>query len=119
MRNTCSVVLVAFALGGYGVVAVADDTKLSLRVKVGDAAESRLTVVDGHKAELMSTELHLELVPTVSQDSVMLSMTVKDADKGVVGTPQLKSRFGHEMKLVLRSETKSPLTVLITPERIN
>jgi hypothetical protein len=120
MKHTHIAAAVAFALIGCGIAGVrADESKISLRVKVGDAAESRLTVVEGHKAQLRSPDLDLELVPTVLQDVVMLSLTLNDADKKVVATPRLKGRFGEQMKLVLRPESSSPMTVLVTPERIN
>lgn len=121
MKRTTAAVAIAFAVIGFGagLAARADESKISLRVKVGDAAESRLTVVEGHKAEFRSPDLDLELIPTVSQDVVMLSVTLNDADKKVVATPRLKGRFGEQMKLVFRSESISPLTVLITPERVN
>ena len=121
MTNKQTAITFALSLvaASSGLLAGADDGKIRLRVKVGDAAESQLTVVNGHRAELKSSNLDVALVPTVSHDEVMLSLTLTDSDNKIVGTPRLKGQFGKQMKLVLGAESASPVTVLLTPERLD
>jgi hypothetical protein len=111
------------ALGVIGLcasaIASADEAKVQLRVKIGDANEALLTVVDGHKSELKSAGLDMAVTPTVSNDRVVLSVTLADADQKIIGTPRLTGQFGQQMKLVLRPDSGSAITVLLTPERIN
>jgi hypothetical protein len=113
----------AVALGVIGLcasaIATADEAKVRLRVRIGDANEALLTVVDGHRAELKSASLDMAVIPTVSHDRVVLSVTLADADQKVIGTPRLTGQFGQQMKLVLRPESGSAVTVVVTPERIN
>jgi hypothetical protein len=119
MQHTAVSLALAVAATCVGLVASADEGKIHLRVKVGDVAESQLTVVDGHQAQIKSPNLNLMIVPTVSKDSVMLSLTLVDADNKTIGTPRLKGAFGEQMKLVLQPESGSPLTVLLTAERLD
>jgi hypothetical protein len=122
MRNkrTAVTALVLSVLGAcIATVGTADDGKINLRVKVGDAAESQLIVVDGHRAEVNASGFGVALVPTVSGGEVTLSLTISDAESKIVATPRIRGRFGKTMSVTIGFDSGSSLTVEFRPERSN
>ncbi len=122
MKSRRRAVSVALTLLGLTVAlhVHADERRVRIRVRVGEAAESRLIVAEGHKGQVHSSNVTLELVPTaVREDEVILSLTIKDAYNKVVAAPRLKGKLGEQMKLALSPESSSPVALVLTAERLD